>query len=150
MQWCTVQTKNRSVPVEYMYLSVMCVWVKDTITYVSFFKRHSSNKFPVHSSSCTSTYVPWHCSTPCTLKGYSWTVDSITYHESNNASATHQIWLRIGINKIWHTYIHSYIRTECKYNTQIKVPAVYVEYTHAHYIVHLCIHILRFCNPLIS
>ena len=36
-------------------------------------------------------------------------------------------------------YIHSYICTAREYNTQIKVPAVYVEYTHAH-IVHMCIY----------
>ena len=57
MQWCTVQTncKNRSVPVEYMYLSVMCVWVKDTTTYVSFFKQRRSNKFLAHKHLRTLT-----------------------------------------------------------------------------------------------
>ena len=109
------------------------------------FKQISSTQFILYKH--LSTLTLFHSMHP---QRVSWTVNSITYHESNNASATHQIWLRIGINKIWHTYIHSYIRTECKYNTQIKVPAVYVEYTHAHYIVPLCIHILWFCNPLIS
>ena len=52
------------------------------------------------------TYVPWHCSTPSILKGYSRAVNPITYRESNKASPTHKVWLWIGIHKIWRTYIH--------------------------------------------
>ena len=86
------------------------------------------------------TYIPWHSSTPGTLKGYSHTVSPITYLESNNASPTHQVWRWIGIHKIWRT-VHTYILYVNIINTHMHIQCMCVLY-----ILHLRMYVCTYVH----